>query len=166
MQAGDRKQVYYKPWPYIEAFATGIKIESSDQSPFGRPIKGSRWPQNCKKQVQGHTATIWPLTLGNQVIKSVRKERWSNQVHFLLIKKLDRSHKCFNRWHISDYPLIMADHLLVPCTQLVDQGSEHHQKSCRTLSLIPRPHSLMRRNGLGEPSQISWASTCFCDSVT
>ena len=25
----------------VEAFATGIKIESSDQSPFGVPIKGS-----------------------------------------------------------------------------------------------------------------------------
>ena len=26
----------------VEAFATGIKIESSDQSPFGGLIKGSR----------------------------------------------------------------------------------------------------------------------------
>ena len=26
----------------VEAFATGIKTESSDQSPFGGPIKGSR----------------------------------------------------------------------------------------------------------------------------
>ena len=31
----------------VEAFATGIKIESSDQSPLGGPIKGSRWPPNC-----------------------------------------------------------------------------------------------------------------------
>ena len=29
-------------------------------------------------------------------------------------------------------------------------------------SLVPRPHTLMRRNG--EPSQISWASMCFCNS--
>ena len=33
----------------VEAFATAIKIESSDQSPFGGPIKGSRWPPNCYK---------------------------------------------------------------------------------------------------------------------
>ena len=33
-------------------------------------------------------------------------------------------------------------------------------------SLVPRPHPLMRRNGLGELSQISWTSARFCDSVT
>ena len=27
---------------HVEAFATGIKIESSDESPFWGPIKGSR----------------------------------------------------------------------------------------------------------------------------
>ena len=27
---------------HVEAFMTGIKIESSNQSPFGGPIKGSR----------------------------------------------------------------------------------------------------------------------------
>ena len=31
----------------VEAFATGIKIESSDQSSFGGLIKGLRWPPSC-----------------------------------------------------------------------------------------------------------------------
>ena len=33
-------------------------------------------------------------------------------------------------------------------------------------SLVPRPHPLMRRNGLVNQSQISWACAHFCDSVT
>ena len=31
----------------VEVFATGIKIESSHQSPFWGPIKGWRWPLSC-----------------------------------------------------------------------------------------------------------------------
>ena len=31
----------------VEAFATGIKTESSDQGPFEGPIKRSRQPPNC-----------------------------------------------------------------------------------------------------------------------
>ena len=31
----------------VEAFATGIKVESSDQSSFWWLIKGSRWPPIC-----------------------------------------------------------------------------------------------------------------------
>ena len=35
----------------VEAFATRIKIQSSDQSPFWEPIKGSRLPPNCDNQM-------------------------------------------------------------------------------------------------------------------
>ena len=56
------------------------------------------------------TAAMWPLTLRNQAIKSLKRERSSDQAHFLPIKKLDHSCKHFYRWHASDYPL--AFHLI------------------------------------------------------
>ena len=89
----------------VEAFATGIKIESSDQTPFWRPIKGSRWPRAAKinrSRVRSCNLTFDPE---NQAIKSLRRERSSNQAHFLLIKHFDCGRKRFNRQHISDYPL-------------------------------------------------------------
>ena len=50
----------------VEAFATAIKIESSDQSPFGGPIKGSRWPPNCYKSTIKNAllqSDLWPLKI-------------------------------------------------------------------------------------------------------
>ena len=85
---------------------------------------------------------------------------------FFQLKKLDCGRKRFYKQRISDYPLSMADQFLVPCTPVMDQESEQQRKSCRTLSLIPRSHSLYEKKPFGEPSQISWGSTCFCDSVT
>ena len=37
-----------------------------------------------------------------------RRERSSDQAHFLPIRHFDRRRKCFNRQHISHYPLFMA----------------------------------------------------------
>ena len=54
----------------VEVFVTEIKKESSYQSPFGGPIKGPRWPPNCQKST---CSCNWPLILGNQVIKSLRR---------------------------------------------------------------------------------------------
>ena len=48
----------------------------------------------------------------NLTIKSLRRERSSDQAHFLPIKELDHDHKCFNRQHLGDYPL-MDGHALV-----------------------------------------------------
>ena len=85
----------------VEAFATGIKIESSDQSPFWEPIKGSSPPPNYENQRIKNTPLqfdLWPIK--NQAIKSFLKGRSSDQAHFLLIKKyLDPSRKRFNRRH-------------------------------------------------------------------
>ena len=58
-----------------------------------------------KSTDQKCAAAIWPLTMKNQAIKSLRRERSSNQVQYLLIKHFDHGHKCFNRQHMSDYPL-------------------------------------------------------------
>ena len=60
---------------------------------------------------QERTTAMWPLTLENQAIKSLRREQSSDQPHFLPIKKLDRGHKHFYRWHVSDYPLWLVSWL-------------------------------------------------------
>ena len=84
-------------------FATWIKIESSDQSPLWGPIKVAS--KLLKSTDQRLKFDLWPLTLKNQAIKSLRREQSSDQAHFLLIKNFDCGCKRFNRWHISDYPL-------------------------------------------------------------
>ena len=59
-----------------------------------------------KSMDQEHMAVI-NLTFEPLKIKQSRasEEQSSNQAHFLSIKNLDPSHKCFNRQHISDYSL-------------------------------------------------------------
>ena len=93
--------------PRVEAFATGIKIESSDQSPFLEADQGIKVASKLLKSTdQEWAAAIWPLILKNQAIKSLRREWSSDQAHFLLIKHFDRGYKRFNRWRICDYPLL------------------------------------------------------------
>ena len=48
----------------VEALATGIKIESSDQNPFWGQIKGPR----IAKIIEEHTAAPWPFE--NQALKT------------------------------------------------------------------------------------------------
>ena len=59
----------------VEAFGTGIKIESSDQSPFGGWIKVTC--KLLKINNQECLAAVSPLTLGSKVIKCLRRERSS-----------------------------------------------------------------------------------------
>ena len=75
---------------HVEAFATGIKIESSDQSPFW----GRSRDQGVLRaaRINGSRMCGCNLTLDpeNQLpIKSLRRERSSNQAHFLPIKHFD-----------------------------------------------------------------------------
>ena len=44
----DMKQGVVTYMSHVEVLVKGIKIESRDQSPFGRLIKGSRQPPNCQ----------------------------------------------------------------------------------------------------------------------
>ena len=79
----------------VEAFATGIKLESNDQSPFWGPIK-RWWPPNCSNQRIKNTwlqFDFWHL-----------KIKWSRAE--LSAGGTDQVIKHFNRWHISDYPLL------------------------------------------------------------
>ena len=104
----------------VEAFVTGIKIESSDQSPFGGANQGIKVTSellkinNQQSKINNQQSTIknqecttamWPLTLWNQAIKSLRRVRSSDQAHFLPIKKPNCSRKRFYRQHVRDYPL-------------------------------------------------------------
>ena len=95
----------------VEAFATEIKIESRE-SLFGGRSRNQGDLGTAKTQeptMHGYNLT---LTLGNQAIKSLRRERSSDQApFFLLIEKLNRGRKRFYRRHISDY--ILALRLLV-----------------------------------------------------
>ena len=68
----------------VETFVTGIKIESSDQSLFWEPIKGSRWPPNCGSRMCGCNLTFDPWK-----IKWSRVSEGNDQAYFLLIKKPD-----------------------------------------------------------------------------
>ena len=97
----------------VEAFATGIKIECQCSMSMYQAIKallGGRsrdqgdlqTAKNQRSRTRGSNVTFNPE---NQAIKSLRREQSSDQAHFLPTKKLDRSHKRFYRWHISDYPL-------------------------------------------------------------
>ena len=81
----------------VEAFATGIKIESSDQSPFGGPIKDRddlRTAKNQLSRTHGCNVTFDPW-------------KSSDQAHLLPIKKLDRGRKTLLQ-ATCDYPLIAA----------------------------------------------------------
>ena len=84
---------------HVEVFATGIKIELRDQSPL-RANHRIKVTQLQKSKHQERAAPIWTLTckkLSDQEL----------QAHFLPIKNLDLGRKCFNKWHISDYPLFV-----------------------------------------------------------
>ena len=67
----------------------GIKIESSDYSPFQELINGSRYPLNCENQskMQGCNLTFDPLK--NQAIKSFIRDDQAIKQTFCLSKNLD-----------------------------------------------------------------------------
>ena len=76
--------------------------------------QGDLW--TAKSQQSERAAAIWPLTLKNQVIKSLRSLRSlrREQSNFLPIKKLDRGHKRFYRRHMSDNPLVKYNVMILP----------------------------------------------------
>ena len=92
---------------HVEAFATRIKIESSDQSPFGadQGIKVASKLQKAKDQ-ERVCPIISPLNHKKSSNQELLKGRSSDQAHFLLIKDLDPGHQRFNRRHMSDYPCL------------------------------------------------------------
>ena len=81
----------------VETFVTRIKIaflesRSRDQ---GDLRTGSR--------TLGCNLTFEPLKIKRSRV-SEENDRACDQVHFSPIKNIDRSHKCFNRRRINDYP--------------------------------------------------------------
>ena len=52
-------------------------------------------------------AAIWPLTLWKLSTQEPQKGRIKWLSPFFLIKSLDPGHKCLNRWHVSNYPLVL-----------------------------------------------------------
>ena len=65
-------------------------------------IKASRWP--LKSKDQECTATIWPLTPENQVIRSLRKERSGDQAHFLPVANASTGDWISgNDWHLAKH---------------------------------------------------------------
>ena len=117
--------------------------------PFWGPINHQSELQTAKNQKnQNSWATIWPLTPENWAIGSVRRERSSDQTHFLPIKKLDRGHKRFNRRRISDYPL-----------EWLTWSAENYDRRlarCGWLTIL--------RGWAGEPCKI-WVSPAKCGWV-
>ena len=96
----------------VEVFVTGIKIESSNQSPFWELIKVTSKLRKSKDLK--HAAPIRPLTCKKSSGQELLKGRSSDQAikHTFWQSNLDPGHKCFNRWHISDYPLNLNSWLL------------------------------------------------------
>ena len=91
---------------HAEVFATGNKIELSDQSPFESLSRNHGNFRIVKIKGSRTAGPIWPLIPKNQAImQELLKGRSSNLAHFLLIKIVDPHRKRFNRRHISDYPL-------------------------------------------------------------
>ena len=81
---------------------TGIKIESSDQSPFWELIKRSRPSPNYENQRIKNAQfqfDLWPVKKWSD--QELLKRWSSDQAHFLPIKNLDPGRKCFNRRHTS-----------------------------------------------------------------
>ena len=98
----------------VEAFVTGIKIESSDQTLFESRSRDQGYLRTVKIK---ESTPIWPLTHKNQATKSFWRD---DQAHFLLLKNLDHSRKCFNRRHTSDYPLLIQN------TRVIRYCDAHH----------------------------------------
>ena len=82
----------------VEVFATEIRIESSDQTPFQCWSK-ARSPLNCKNQEC--VAAFWPLTRKKSALKGTIKRSST-----LLADQKSWSH--FKSRHDSDYPLSMC----------------------------------------------------------
>ena len=84
---------------HVEALATGIKIGSSDQSPFRELIKVTSEP--WKSNGQEPQLQFDPLN-----IERSRASEGNDQVYFLPVKNFDPATNASNRWHISDYPCL------------------------------------------------------------
>ena len=81
----------------VEVLATGIKIESSNQRPFGGPIKGSRIAKINRSRTHRCNLTFDPLKI------SAQKPQKETIKQFLVIKSLIP----VNRQHASNYPLVL-----------------------------------------------------------
>ena len=98
-------------WP-VEAFATGIKMESSDQRSFFGADQDEFWATNINRSTHflryyWGVATFCPLN--SRKIKRSRASERSDQAikddfHWS-IKILDHGHKRFYRRRVCDYPL-------------------------------------------------------------
>ena len=93
----------------VEVFATGIKMEPSDQSSFLEPIKGSRRILSDKYQPHFHryyggVATFCPLN--SCKIKQSRALEWSDQNDFHRSKFLIVVANASTGDGVCDYPLL------------------------------------------------------------
>ena len=88
----------------VEAFATGIKIEASDQSPFWGANQGDLWTA----KISGSRTHSCNLTFDPLKIKCSRASEGNNEAikHTLPIENLDLGCKRLNMRHVSDYPLV------------------------------------------------------------
>ena len=111
----------------VEAFATGIKIESSNQSPFWGPIKGSKTAKINGSRTHDCNMTFDPLK-----IKCSRAPEGNNQAikHTFCSLDLGRKRKRLNRWHVSDYALVLH------CNQLLVVGNRLAHKLGTSLSTV------------------------------
>ena len=93
----------------VEAFATGIKMESSNQRSFFGADQDEFWVTNINRSTlflryYWGMATFCPLN--SRKIKRSRASEQSDQRRFYWsIKILDRGHKRFYRRRVCDYPL-------------------------------------------------------------
>ena len=104
---------------FVEVFATGKierglgmrLVESNGQKPFceswsrDQGIASELW--KSKDQDARLQFDFWHIK--NQAIKSFRREWLSDQVQFFSDQNFDPGCKCFNMWHVSDYPLQGAE---------------------------------------------------------
>ena len=85
---------------HVKVFGTRIKIQSSDESPFWEPIKGSSNLRTVKIKGSRRHASNLTFDHKNQLIKCFKKGWTSDQAQFLLIKNHDPNCKPFNRRHV------------------------------------------------------------------
>ena len=118
----------------VEAFATGIKVESSNQRTFLGANQGIKVASELLK-INGSRIHGCNLTLENQVIKSLRREQSNDQAHFLPIKHFDRGCKGFSRRHKVTTPWNATSQMSL---QMFTSPSPsfHLQLTCRNLFFL------------------------------
>ena len=78
----------------------------------------ARWPPNCKNQLP---TAIWHLKHWNQEVKSFRTIKWSSMP--FTNQNSWSCHKHFNKWHISNYPLLVTGHK--ECDYIIRKHTKH-----------------------------------------